>query len=762
MTLKKNDLQLEKENLKNIKIWIKKEIESIAINKEKLKEKIAHLKKKTRSYNVELEINNKLYKNTAKNYKKYSEAMEQPYFARIDFKENLREEENFYIGKFGLYDSKDEEEIVIDWRSPIADLYYSGTQGKASYDAPVGEIYGELLLKRKFLFKNSKIVDIFDEGINDIILKTGMGEEEGNSLIDEFLKINLEENVSSKLKDVVATIQKEQNDIIRADINKPIIVQGSAGSGKTTVALHRLAYLLYRYKNKIEGKDILVIAPNKLFLDYISEVLPSLGADDVTQITFEEMVSSYLGIHKKIYNKDEKLGYILECKDNNIKKLALNSSKLKGSAIFKILIDRYIRYLEIRDTDIESIMVEEYVLFDKNSIKRLYAKDLVHLPLNKRKDEMQRYINGRVNEKVRGICDEIELKYSDDIKNIKKSMSNGEEQRKKIIELYDRRDKETEGIKDKALKSVKEYFRNWKDKDILKLYNQFLTNEEIFNEVTKGKIPKNLSEYMMTEIRENLNKGIIDSDDLAALMYLKFKIDGNNNKYKHIVVDEAQDYSVFQLEILKEMSTNTSLTIVGDVGQGIYYYKGIEEWEKVIDDTFKKEATYVQMTQSYRSTVEIINFANKVLRKQKNNLKPALPVLRHGKEPEIIKFDNDEEFVLKLDKIVKQVEAVGKNNIAIIGRHLEECSKIHEIVEKHSVYKWNCIKDNDTDLNLGKIILPSYMTKGLEFDCSVIYNCNDENYKNIELDKKLLYVVLTRALHLEYIFYNGNKSILIE
>lgn len=760
MSISLDEFKFEQDNLEDVKSWLQQKVNDTEEKKEKLKEDINRIKKNTSSYNVELEISKQMYEKTCNDYDKYNEAKDRPYFARIDFKEDLRSIDKYYIGKFGLYDDKNEEERVIDWRAPIADLYYSGTQGKSSYEAPIGRIQGELLLKRKFLLKDCQIADAFDEGINDIILKAGENSEE-NALIDEFLKINLEESVSSKLKDVVATIQKEQNDIIRADIKKPTIVQGSAGSGKTTIALHRLAYILYRYKNTLDGKDVLVVAPNRLFLDYISEVLPSLGVDEVRQITFEDLSLKLLGVKGKIYTKDEKLSYILECKDAEEKKLIFNSSKLRGDIIYKVIIDRYIRYLEKSDLNIESIKLDEYIVFEKNFIKKLYLKDLAHLPLSKRKNEIKRYLLGRVKEKTRAIEEEIELKYFSEINELKKSMKDGEERRKLLINLYDKRDIEKESVEDKIKYAVKEYFDKWNYSDILNLYYDLFRNREVFQLITEGKIPESLYNFMLNEIENNMKNNKIDADDLAALVYLYLKIYGNKFVYKHIVVDEAQDYSLFQLEVLKLMALNNSMTIVGDVGQGIYYYKGIDKWDKVIEKVFNSDINYTTVTQSYRSTVEIINFANRVLEKQKNNLKPAMPVLRHGEEPEIIEIDNDNEFLEKLDFIVEDVKNKKKSSIAIIGKDIEECIKINKVLKKHYGSMWNLIKGTEDILSLGKIIIPSHMTKGLEFDCSIVYNCSDKNYRNVELDKKLLYVALTRALHFEYIFVKGDKSPLI-
>lgn len=763
MSLNCEQIELERKALKETRKWIDEEIEKIQQDDKQLKSKIDDLRKESKGkYSEELETKEKLYAITHKNLQKYHESQNQPYFGRIDFREYRREKETFYIGKFGLGDLENGEEKVIDWRSPIADLYYSGTFGESFYRAPMGVISGDLSLKRKFLVKNCELIDAFDEGINEIILKSS--NEEGNALIDEYLRINLEQSVSSKLKDVVATIQKEQNDIIRAEKNNALIVQGSAGSGKTTVALHRLAYLLYKYKEKLSGQDILVIAPNKLFLDYISDVLPDLGVDNVKQNTFEGIALDVLGVKSKVYSKDKKLSEILEGKDDDDSKFIINSSKLRGTIDFKGLMDRYIGYMEAKDLEIEDIKVEHYTLFEKKEIQRLYAKDMVHLSLNKRKDEIKRYFNLKIDEKIKAILDKIDFSYEYQISRVKRTMEDSIDRRKKLIELYDERDNKKDEIKIKSRKDFDDYFDQWKQVDTRKIYINFFNDEDIFKEVTAGKIPEALAHNMREELNSNYEKGIIDSDDLSAMLYLKIKIEGvpKKFKYKHIVIDEAQDYSIFQITVLKELAENNSLTIVGDVGQGIYYYKGIENWKKLTNEVFNAEAAYVQLTQSYRSTVEIMEFANKVLSKQKNKIKPAIPVLRHGKVPEVIEFKTNKELCEKIDEIVKEVESINKNSVAIIGRTYEECKKIKEHMKKYSKFNWDLIKDTDKNLKLEKIIIPSYMTKGLEFDCSILYNCNEENYSNKELDKKILYVALTRALHLEYVFYNGKKSKLIE
>lgn len=765
---KDNDiLKEEKEKLKDIKCWIHNEINRIRIDEKNLKDKISDLEKGSKgAYNEELFINKKLFNIVEKNLEVYEESNLKPYFARIDFREFRKDTESFYIGKNSLGDVKEGNEKVIDWRAPIADLYYSGTQGEAYYRAPVGVINGELKLKRKFLYEDSEIVKCFDEGLNEIILKSNLDNEEGEALIDEFLRINLENGTGNKLKEVVATIQKEQNEIIRADKNFPLIIQGSAGSGKTTVALHRLAYLLYRYKEILEPKDILVIAPNKLFLDYISEVLPDLGVNDVKQKTFEDIAIEILNIKgkNKIITKDKKFINILENEADEKTKLLLKESRFKGSWQFKNILDIYLKVLEKKDSNIENIVIMGYSLFDKKEIKRLFTKDLIKYPINKRKDEIKRYFSLKIKEKVLTVLDKIDFNYEYKIARLKKQMEDSKERREKLIELYDERDNFKREFQGVLKKEFNEYFERWKGLNTSNIYLDMFKDEEFFEKVICGIIPKDLGEFIRNSLEENIENNIVDSDDLAAMLYIKFKIEGivDSDLVKHIVVDEAQDYSMIQLQVISMMAQGSSLTIVGDLGQGIYYYKGIRLWSNVIDNIFNEKGIYKALKQSYRSTVEIIEFANKVLEKQKNYEISAKPILRHGDKPEIIKFNNNKDFCKNVDDIVEKIIKSGRTSIAIIGKSAKECKKIKDAVRKYSKYDFTLIKEDNKELNLAKIIIPSYLTKGLEFDCSIVYNLDEDVYKDNEMDKKLLYVVLTRALHYEYIFYKDNISKLIE
>nr|WP_321026659.1 RNA polymerase recycling motor HelD [Clostridium neonatale] len=729
---------------------IKNEINFKSNRLEEVATKLSQLVKEVKgSYSVEKETFKVLKESLEKDIGNYTEAINNPYFGRIDFKENGNFEETIYIGKNGISNTKDVEEIVVDWRAPVADLYYSGTSKESYYKSPKGIIEGKLETKRKFLFNNDKIEKVFDEAIDQIMVSG----EEGKELVDEFLKINLEANTGKKLKEVVSTIQKEQNEIIRWPKNLPIIVQGSAGSGKTTIALHRLAYLIYRYNENLKGEDILVLAPNKLFLNYISDILPSLDVSEVKQNTFEDLMLSKLKIKLEVYDKDKKIKQILNEKDEFKKKLILNSSKVKGTLVYKKMLERFIKLIEHISFDIKDIRVKEEVLFDRKYIEKLYKNDFKMHPINKRKDEIKKYLQLNLKNKVEVTLAAIDEKYDFKVLEIKREHKDIEKRRKFLIDIYDERDMLKESVKKNAKREFNAYFKEWKSINSSDLYKEFFNNEELFDSATAGRIPKVLEQYMKSEFDNNIKNNIIDEDDLAPLYYIKILIDGisDEERFKHIVVDEVQDYSMFQLDVIRNLAIGNSLTLVGDLAQGIYYYKGINSWDELIKDVFNSEATYVQLSQSYRSTVEIIDFASKVLNSQNLNIKECKPVLRHGEKPKIIEVKIEEEYVTEIENIIKLLKENNKRSMAVITKDDKEANNFYRILQKNSKYKFGIVTEKNDKCEEDFLIIPSYLTKGLEFDCTILLNPSEDRYSESLLDKKLLYVSLTRALHMEFI-----------
>lgn len=760
---KKKEMIIEEKHLEELRSWLQMYINKQINEKDKIEKKIASMKKSSKgSYSYELETTEKLYAVLKKNVSEYIESQSQPFFARIDFREYKKDKEIIYIGKSSLGDWETGDEMVIDWRSPIADLYYSGTEGNVYYKAPKGIIDGELSLKRKFLFNDGMIEDIFDEGINEIIINHN--DENGDSLTDEFLRINLEKSSGTKLKDIVATIQKEQNEIIRWTKNSPIIVQGAAGSGKTTVALHRLAYLLYRYKDSIAGENILVLAPNSLFLDYISDVLPDLGVEGVNQSTVESFMMKIIGGRYKTSTKDDKLLKIQKA-DEQLRNLLMEESRFKGSLKYKDMIDTFLRVLEIKDSKVEDIKIDSWVLFRKDEIQRLFLEDMKSLCIDKRKEEIRKYLSKKLKTSISGVCGKIDIYYEMAVRRCKKEMEDCDDRRKKLIEIYDERDEKKQYVIKNAKSILEKYFSDWMNKDTKDLYRRFIELDNDYHELVIDEHERDLWNDIKKNTLEVLDSGCIDDDDCAAMAYIKLKVNGipKMKEIKHTVIDEAQDYSPFQLYVISMMTSNKSMTIVGDIGQGIYYYRGINSWENLIREVFDDSCTYKTLSQSYRSTIEILEESNKVLRKQNLSIKPTKPVLRHGNKPEVLKIDTDAEFIDKVNDIADLIINDKRNTIAIVCRNLEECAVAEKkLKSKKSKYKWKIIKGNEKSIKDDFIIIPAYLTKGLEFDCTIIYNCSKDNYTDNEFDKKLLYVVMTRALHYEFIMYREDLSNLIE
>jgi DNA helicase-2/ATP-dependent DNA helicase PcrA len=320
--------------------YVEKSLESTIKRKEKLDNDIDNVSKHFTSENsqsfIDMMINTTIRDSLALRLRNLLVARSKPYFARIDFMEkDSNKKESLYIGKMSLMRDEDQEVIIVDWRAPIANLYYEGRIGEADYWCPGGNIKGELTLKRQFAINEGVLQEIFDIDI---------------TTNDEFLQTYLGANSDNRLKEIVSTIQVEQNKIIRADMWKPLIVQGAAGSGKTTIALHRIAYLVYTFEKSFEPENFMIIAPNKLFLNYISEVLPELGVERVKQTTFEEFAMELIGKKFKLKDPFEKLTKFVnhnvtmeEIEANNILK---NCSQFKASMLFREVMDEYVKYIE--------------------------------------------------------------------------------------------------------------------------------------------------------------------------------------------------------------------------------------------------------------------------------------------------------------------------------------------------------------------------------------------------------------------------------
>ena len=653
-------------------------------------------------------------------------ALKNPYFARIDFKADDENKcEKIYIGKTNIFDD-DLNIVVVDWRAPISSIYYDGTIGRTQYKCPEGTIKGDLRLKRQYNIKNGKLVNY-----NDIDITTN----------DQLLQDCLNEKSDVRLKNIISTIQSEQNKIIRANIYKPLIVQGVAGSGKTTVALHRIAYLIYTYEKDFKPDDFLIIAPNKFFLDYISKVLPDLGVDYVGQQTFEEFALNNISDKIKVINPNVELAKIVdEGKEHT--KLLQESAKFKSSLAFKNLLDKYLNTIYENILINEDFKIAEFVAIKYEDLKKILYDNLERFSLKTSVDILKNIMIKKIHDLSDSLVEKITEKRTIKINNIGDNLNPAEKQKIRL-EIFNETEYEINELLKGGKKLVNDYIKKIKIDKVINYYKNALINEK------DSYYSDEIAEYIKEQLNNNLKYKQVEYEDLAGILYLQYKIYGFDEKFslKHIVIDEAQDYGEFQFFVLNYvLGNNKSLTILGDIAQGIYSYRGTSNWEHINKVIFNNEASIENLDRSYRTTVEIMNEANKVLAKinEKENLNLAVPVERHGDDVHFIHTNSVNEKVKIIENRIKDLMNKNYKNIAIITKDLNGSKELYNKLNKteHNV---QLIEEQIDKYYGGITIIPSYLSKGLEFDNVIIYDYN--NFDDSVLDTKLLYVSFTRAMH---------------
>lgn len=620
-----------------------------------------------------------------------------PYFARIDFKFDDEDEfEKIYIGRSSLRKNSYQEMYVYDWRSPIASVFYRFMTGEAFYDAPCGRVTGELNLKRQYEIKNGILEYFFDSDVQ---------------IVDEFLRQLLSQNTTAKMKAIVETIQHEQDVVIRDMENDLLMVQGVAGSGKTSIALHRAAYLMYQgLQTKLSANNIMIISPNSIFEQYISNVLPELGEDNVISSVFEDILSELLN-GRKIQSRNDFLENLIV--NSKYKEISRNSIEFKTSSFFREILDQFLidiprQWIEFEDVYYEGkCVVSGQILKDK-------ILGRPETPLGIKLEQLEDYILEQIFGTGKG---------------------RGHKEEKNLI-------------KQEIQKFIKI--------DIVELYKILFSNEAYFYSLLQN---SNLSQGIKSiweYTRENLEADRLYYDDAIAIAYLYLKIYGTN-KYKNIkqvVIDEAQDYYPLQYEIFNLLFSNAKFTILGDMKQTLAKKEDISFYEQIQKILNKKKSSLIMLDKSFRCTNEILNFSLKFI-EQSSQIKSFN---RNGDSPKVYIADNSEIFIDEIVKEIKLCQEKGFQSICLICK-----------TEKNSTYLFNKIK-HKLDIQLikngsvsdlqGVFILPVYMSKGLEFDTVLICDADSQNYHD-EDDKNLLYVACTRALHKLSLFCENEVSPLI-
>lgn len=601
-----------------------------------------------------------------------------PYFGRIDFKERIdfrkQKDESrtipIYIGIHTFYDTKNKMNLIYDWRAPISGMFYDHELGEANYSSPTGEVNGEISLKRQYRIRNGKMEYMIESSL---------------TVHDDILQKELSSNSDDKMKNIVTTIQREQNRIIRNEDAHTLIIQGVAGSGKTSIALHRIAYLLYTLKGTISSKDILIISPNKVFADYISNVLPELGEESVPEISMEQILSKVLDDKYKYQNFFGQVTELLEKPTPDF----IERIRYKSSFEFISQLDKFILYMENNYFKAVDVKLSRHITIPSEFIDEQFRR-FNRYPMRQRFETMTEYI-----------LDMLTVKYYFTV---------------------------TTAVRNLLKKEIKNMFAGNNDIQIYKDFFEWMGKPQLF------------------KLRKNRT---LEYADLAPLAYLRMALDGNSvqSGVKHLLIDEMQDYAPIQYKVIQKLYTCRK-TILGDASQSVNPYGS-----STADMIRKAFGTgeIMKLCKSYRSTIEITGFAQKI---QANN--ELEPVVRHGEQPRILSFGSLED---ELSGIVDLVSIFRKSNYQSLGIVCKTEAQAQELAAKLQVHGQEVyfLSSKSSAFVKGIIVTSSHMAKGLEFDEVIVPQVDAGNYNSM-IDKSMLYVAVTRAMHRLTLTCSGRRS----
>lgn len=595
-------------------------------------------------------------------HKRLTKILAIPYFGRIDF---LEKKENskvmpIYIGIHTFYDPESRATLIHDWRAPVSSMFYDHELGEAGYRSPSGEIKGVISLKRQYRIRGGKMEFMIESAL---------------TVHDDILQKELSSNADDKMKNIVATIQREQNQIIRNEDIRTLIIQGVAGSGKTSIALHRIAYLLYTFRDSISSKDILIISPNKVFSDYISNVLPELGEETVPETSMEQILSGVLE-HK--YKYQTYFGLVNELLEKPSSSL-IDRIAYKASFGFISELDKFILHIENTYFKAADVKLTKYITIPAPFIEEQYLR-FNRYPIRRRFDAMADYM-----------LDMLKIQYTFTV------TTTGRNLLKKEIRLM---------------------FAGNNDIQVYKDFFKWTNNPGMFK----------------------MRKGhTLEYSDLAPLAYLHLALEGNGNqpfRVKHLLIDEMQDYSPIQYKVIQKLFPCRK-TVLGDAGQSVNPYGSSTA------ETIQKSLTaseIMKLCKSYRSTFEITDFAQKI-----HPNAELEPVARHGEKPQILQFGSAVEELSGIMGLISTYRKSGYKSLGIICKTEQQARKMADMLKSYA-NDISFLSSQSSAFVQGIVITSAHMAKGLEFNEVIIPQTDERNYRS-EIDKSMLYVAVTRAMH---------------
>ncbi|KAA0550043.1 AAA family ATPase [Bacillus sp. BGMRC 2118] len=732
---KQPDYQKEVERLTFTKNYIETIIIATETTKENYRDKISEAFQDMDWLDSSLSYSNILtnaqfMERSAEEVRNLKKIRPKPYFARINFKaKDRQEEEQLYIGKASVFDRESQQPIIVDWRSPISNVYYDGRLGDVEYIAEGQTYEGYLSLKRQYEIEDGALLDY-----RDVDLTTN----------DELLQESLARSSDNRLTEIVSTIQGEQNQIIRADLNRPIIVQGAAGSGKTTIALHRISYFIYTLGHEFDPENMMVIAPNRLFIDYISDVLPELGVDRIRQTTYIDYVQECIRKKIKVIPQEKKLMTLIHADKYEVNKVKW-ISRFKGSLEYQRMIEQYMKDIQSTFYPKEDFSVEKFRLMTAKKIKRLFSTEYHYLPYYRRVDRIKNVLQGDVRRKKKQMLQKVQAIYE---YKLDKALAEREPLKRRVAvsSCMDEKEERMKVVEKEIRSAVTKYMKQFPKLSLLDYYHDMFTYD-VFKKLSNGILTDEQMNEFLSYQADLTRKKQYEVEDLAALLYLQHYLYGivPELKAKNVVIDEAQDYSYFQFFALKSLLGTDMFTIVGDLAQGIHAYRGMNDWNVLLNKIFPR-ANYVTMQKSYRTTVEIMNTANEILDLMTEDIPKVEPVVRYGDKPLFIEVATYKKLVEEIEELVEQQKKDRMKTFAIITKTEAEAKKIDYYFQKYSSIETKLLIGIEEMTKEKIVVTPSYIAKGLEFDSVFVVSLEDV-YTNNDIDIKLLYVAMTRPLH---------------
>lgn len=663
-----------------------------------------------------------------------------PYFGRVDFiEEGTPEEEQIYLGIGSMLDESGSNYLVYDWRAPVSSLYYDYSPGPAKYVTPSGSITGEMTLKRQYVIRRGQIISMFDTGV---------------TIGDELLQEVLGKQSDAQMKSIVATIQREQNQIIRNERARLLIVQGAAGSGKTSAALQRVAYLLYRYRGSLQADQIVLFSPNPMFNSYVATVLPELGEQNMQQTTYQQYLEHRIGQSFALEDPFAQMEYTLGSMDDPDYETRIASIRHKSGASFMKVVENYVETLGESGLLFKSIKFRGRKLITAEAIEQhFYSLARTYTIPNRLKmvaewllKELTRL--SKEERKKQWVEDEMELLDKEEYIHAFNELRRKERYTSDSFDDFGReKDMLATMIVQERFKRLRSRVKKLRFVDTQTLYRRLYEKEQASWFVEDRRSDW---EAIRRLTLEQLNRGVLTYEDATPYLYMKDLVEGfqMNTSVRHLFIDEAQDYSPFQFHYMKRVFPMAKMTALGDLNQSIFAHAALGNGFDPLGDLYSKDETEtIVLTRSYRSTKQIVEFTSKMIEGGSR----IVPFNRDGDEPTITAAADEDELHALIAGRIRLLQEEGANSIAVICKTAEESRTAFEALEA-GCPGMRLIEKETVTFENGTVVIPSYLAKGVEFDAVILYNASSRVYKQ-ESERKLFYTACTRAMHELHVYY---------